>query len=297
MPCLQLCTAACARSVLPLQRQRTGPTPYNGPDKALLELRLTAVKCYIMSGEQIEPAVALFNLLCPEHGKTTPSRFIRDAWLLWTTTYSLHTQHNQGRPRAVSNAEAAVAVKALWDGYESEGQQCFYTSIEAACKGSAQLAVVLERHGITSRTLLTAMKRVEPRLRRQLLVVKRPHSPDNRRERMRCCEKLGTWSLSRLWRTCWIDAATIWVVPKNMKVFAPPGAHMVQTDPRHPHHTSKIRKLRFYICINALLGPVALRFITGTTDLEGGAYEVCAACVIAVCSLPGRCATGWQRMH
>lgn len=283
-------TAAPARSVLPLQRQRkqrTGPTPYDGPDKALLELRRIAIECYTLSGENIEPAVALFNSRCPQHGKTTPSRFIREAWLLHTLTYSLHTQRNQGRPRALSDAAAAAAVKVLWAGYEAEGQQRFYTSIEAACKGSVQLAAVVEQHGITPRTLLSAMQRVEPRCRRQLLVVKRPHSPENRRQRVRCCEQLGDWSLNRLLRTCWIDAATIWLVPKNMKVFAPPHVHMVETDARHPTHSTKIRKLRFYICINALLGPVALQFITGTTDLEGGGYEVGATCALPARALRG----------
>lgn len=246
-------------------------------DLELLQLRKHAVHCFIKCGEKIQPAVALFNNERPQHGYSNPSRFIREAWALWDRTGSVHTQHNQGRPRALSDEEAAAAVAVLWQGYEAEGQQRFYTSIEAACEHSVQLAATIAKHGIKPRTLLAAMQRVEPRCRRQLTVVKRPHSPENRRQRVRCCEQLSGRSLNRLQRTCWIDAATIWVVPKNMKVLAPPGAQLVLADARHPTHSTKVLKLRFYICVNALLGPVALRFITGTTDLEGGGYQVGAA--------------------
>lgn len=253
--------------------------PHAGPNEELLKLRLLAVECYILSGKLIEPAVALFNSRCPKHGKSTPSRFIREAWQLLELTFSLHTQHNQGRPRKVTDTEAAAAVQWLWAGYEAEGEQRYYTSIEAACELSPKLAACVAAHDIKPRTLLAAMRRVEPKCRRQLTVVKRPHSPENRKQRVRCCEQLEGWSLSRLQRTCWIDAATIWLVPKNMKVFAPPGVHLVLTDSRHPTHSSKIRKLRFYICVNALLGPVALRFITGTTDLEGNYMVGASACL------------------
>jgi len=276
------CVASCLTSVhgpsLLLQQRkrpaRSPPTPYEGPDKELLELRQAAVECFILSGKQISPAVALFNSMYPNHGKSTPSRFINEAWALYTSTFSLHTQHNQGRPRAVSDEEAAAAVQILWDGYQADGVLRYYTSIEAACEHSKPLAAMVKEHKCTPRTLLSAMQRVEPKCRSQVQVVKRPHSEENRRQRQRACEQLGDWSISRLQRTCWIDAATIWVVPKDMKVFAPPGALLVTTDPRHPTHSSKVCKMRFYICVNALVGPVALRFITGTTDLGGNEYLV-----------------------
>lgn len=255
-----------------------------GPNERLLQQRLVAYDCFIQSNKEIEPAVELFNSRCPQHGNSTPSRFIRDAYTLLTTTYSLHSPRTQGRKRAISDDVAAAAVQLLWDGYQSEGQQCFYTSIEAACEGSQRLAAVVAEHRCTPRTLLAAMKRVEPGCRRRLEVTKRPHSPESRRQRVQCCKQLGSWSIDRLLRTCWIDAATIWVAPKDRLVYAPPDAKLVRSDDRHPSHSSKAFKLRFYICINALLGPVSLRFITGTTDLDNGGYEVGNAC----CWLLGR---------
>lgn len=250
-------------------KPRTTRTLWDAGEERNLELRHSAVACWYTSGENIRAAVQLFKERNTGSLPPNIARYIHTWVAAFQKQYSVHTPTSPGRPAKLKPEEAERAVEVLWRGFKALGQQRYYRTIEQAVHRSAELSAMCKKHEITPRTLLTHMMAVEPRCRRRLQAVKRLHTAENARQRREACQKLLGWPIDYLRRTFWIDAATIYIVPKSMKVLAPPGAQLVLTDDRLPTHSSKLQKLRFYICINAILGPVAIKFVTGTSEAEG----------------------------
>ena len=241
--------------------------------KLAAALRLSAFEAWVRSGKKISVATRYFKQDNPAW-RGVASRFIRTAVKGAAQRFSFEPSTSSGRKRKVPDDVAQRALDILWKGYTSEGHQRWFTSIDAACTASPRLRAITAKYKCTARTLLAAMRRIKGGCYRRRVVVKRPHKPANKLHRLDSCTKLLSWSRTRLRHTFWIDAATIWMCPKSRQVYAPPDGPLVCTDDRAPANSAELRKLKFYICINAILGPVALCYITGTTDRHGGGGAV-----------------------
>jgi len=259
--------------------------------------RLAAVNCWAVAKhdasknkhQRITRAVALFKAECPDCNQKKPARYIQ-YWAEHLRLYGhLATRHGGGAEPAVPDADAEAAVELLYQGFEAEGQHLAFTSIGQALALCPALKAIQVRCGVTEGTLLRAIKRVRWSVRRRLLKLKNWLSPQHQAARLRDCNILvKDWPVERLRRVFWIDAATIIIKPHGMRVYLPPGCRaLVFSDPRMPKHPSQIKKMKFYICVNAILGPVALVFVTGTSELEpAGNWLVSAAaahCPTAAC--------------
>lgn len=64
-------------------------------------------------------------------------------------------------------------MQLLWDGYTSEGEQRYYTSIEQACRLNKELSAILSKHSVKARMLLAHMRVVGPACRPRREEVKR----------------------------------------------------------------------------------------------------------------------------
>lgn len=256
-----LCSCACPQS--------KHLAAYDQAEEARCRLRLTAVQCWWESKCDIRAAVALLKQRTPGVRHSNPARFIRIWVAAMEQRFSVATPSSPGRKSTIPAAVAERAVELVWQGYESEGEHRYFRSIQQALSKCSKLAAIRQRYSVSAKTLLRHMAAVEPALRRRRLAVKRLLSEENRLARQEACRRLLLWPAEQLRRVFWIDAATVYVVPKSRLVYAPPHAHMVVTDARLPSHSTNLLKLKFYICINAVAGAVALKFVTGTTDLEG----------------------------
>lgn len=158
----------------------------------------------------------------------------------------------------------------LYQGFVREGKQLAFTSIGQAIGYSPRLQAILAEYDVTPETLRRRMKEVRPEVRRRLQRVKRLLSPETKAARLQCCtDLLLHWPLDKLRRVFWMDGSTIIIKPTGMMVYLPPGSpSLVISDDRMPKHSTQIQKMKFYICINAILGAVSIEFVTGTTDLE-----------------------------
>lgn len=237
-------------------------------EEALLPLRLEAFKCWCAAEEDMRAAVRRFLQPDPERMKLNPWRFIETAVRRMETTYSLHKPAAKGQPIKVPPEVAQEALQLLWAGFEAEGKQCYWDNIDDACKECEGLAAICSTYGCCPKTLLRAMQREEAACRRRVERMERPLTAANQRARLDACKFLLKCPIDFLRRVFWLDAATIYIVPKDRSVFAPPDADLVVCDPRLSSHSLTKRRMKFYILINAVAGPVALEFVTGTTDLE-----------------------------
>lgn len=270
-----------------------------GREKELLPARLEAIKCFYSNKEDISLAVADFLKGDPERIKLNPSRFIHTSVRRLTENYSLHKAPAKGQPIKVPPEVAQEALDILWAGFEAEGRQCYWDNIEDACDASPGLAAIIDQFKCCPKTLLRAMQREEAECRQRVQRMEREFTPENKKARQKACAFLMHCTVDYLRRVFWLDAATIWIVPKDRAVFAPPDADLVVADPRLGKHSLVKRKMKFYILINAMEGPVALHFVSGTTDLQAEAAWMvrAAAATAARCALHaggrGQGGAGW----
>ena len=100
---------------------------YDVDEQRRLQLRLSAVACWYLSGEQIRPAVALFKKRNPGLRPMNCARFINTWVAALAKRFSLATPTSTGRPVSLLREEATRAVEILWRGYVSEGKRRYYT--------------------------------------------------------------------------------------------------------------------------------------------------------------------------
>lgn len=233
-----------------------------------LHLRLLAIRCYILMEEDMHAACALFRDLCEEDERpANVAEFMHYWWDAMQSRYSLLDQAHGSAPH-LSVDKAEEAVQLMWDGYECEGCHTIPLNVHDALANIPELESIWHKSGLSERAFGDRLKQVEPRLRQRLLVFKARRTPAQEMERWECASKLRRYHLEELRRVFWIDATTIYVVPTGFKALVPPGASVVIEDDRMPKDYRHAVVLRFYCCVNAVAGPVAIKFHTGTTKLK-----------------------------
>lgn len=244
--------------------------------------RFSAVECWFATRPvrpaqaRIRAAAKLFRQLNPSFPRKQVPRFIR-YWAahLWRRG-SLITTANEGPQSKMPDDVVDRAIELLYAGWENEGQQLAFTSIAEALGRCPELKAIKTQCGVSEKTLLRRMRQRDPTVRRRLQRFLRVMDDNLKAHRAAKCKQLRSWSIAKLRRVFWVDAATIILKPVGMKVYLPPGHRaLVVEDPRMPKDTKHIQKLKFYICVNAILGGVSLAFVTGTTDQQyEGNWEV-----------------------
>jgi hypothetical protein len=245
--------------------------------------RLSAIECWyaFRDGEDAKlrkaKASQLFRKLNKDNLPAKPARYISD-WVQHLESYgTLSNLSPAGPKRRLPKSAVRQAIELLYEGYERDGRQLAYTSMSEALEHNSGLKRILSRYSVSADTLLRRMQKLCPTVRKRLLKLKRELTPEQQARRLTDVQTLlRQWPVDKLQRVFWIDAATIIIRPKGIKVYLPPGHRaLVFADPRLQQHSTRIQKLKFYICVNAILGPVALVFTSGTTDMQpAGNWEV-----------------------
>lgn len=233
-----------------------------------LHVRLLAIRCYLLVDEDMDAACALFRDLCsPEDRPANVAQFIHYWWNALSGRYSLLDLAHGNAP-GLSIDEAERAVQLAWDGYWCEGYHLAPLNLRDALENIPELAAIKTKAGVAEQTLWKHMQEAEPGLRRRLLVYKTKLTDAQKMDRWDCASKLRRYRIEELRRVFWIDASHIYVVPTGYKALVPPDASLVIEDDRLPKDFRHAIVLRFYCCVNAVVGPVAFKFHTGTTKLK-----------------------------
>jgi hypothetical protein len=235
--------------------------------KVALQRRTYAVDCWFRSKEQIGLACSLFRQKYDHKAVSNVSKFIHRWVNAFKTRGDVHDDKKAGRPEKLPKAAAQAAVEIVWQGYTVDGQQEYWGNIQAALDGSPQLKAIQTQHKVTTQTLWRRMLKVQRRLKKRTLEVRRKLSAANMKQRVASARQLLGWAPRRLRRVFFLDAATIYMVPKGCKVLAPPEARLVIEDERL-NSTKRMQKIKFYACVSPVFGPVMLKFMTGTTGLK-----------------------------
>lgn len=250
-----------------------------------LRTRTMAVKAFYLAtiiGNLHPPqfwplALLALRELAPNHGIADPHGFM-ERWVrrfeeTGTVLPAAPLTHH-----ALDDTLAQQCLDTLYAGYTYtatvEGQPVqrhrYFRSVRDAVKHSPFLAKVMRETGVSECTLLRALHRVCPGLRRRHLFRKLAHEVEVREERVKFCRLFLSWSHSKqreiLLCTFWIDSKTFYICPGGEWVYAPPGVDLTVIDHRMPKSRYAVKKVNYYAVVNAVFGAVHFRYVSGTSD-------------------------------
>ena len=204
-------------------------------------------------------------------------------WVDCFETYG-HVQddplHHRGmRPRMPDDVARQLVI-VLLNGYEEEvtklrrGCMVTYTkhkwfrSIHDAVTRSEVIRKALHDYNIQEHVFLLRLRNVAPWLKRRHFHPRMAVTREVRDLRIEQCElwlSMGDKELLRyLCRVLWIDSKTFYIQPKSRFVYAPADADMAVEDERLTGDEDL--KIVYYIVVNAVLGPVYIEYVTGTSS-------------------------------
>lgn len=242
-----------------------------------LKRRAVAVKCWYESGGDVQECRKLFAeqaggpipKRAEEYCKKWADRFEQD--------FNVADRRCEKCSRMVEDEVAMQCADELVGGR--------YSSLADAHERSTFIQDVCAECAVTPEHLLRRMHQVDPLLRKCVRVTfKFEHTAEQRAERIRIA--LRSLGLVEAWkeggrdllqRVVFVDAKTLYILPKDFKVWGrigqavPPSVGQTATDERLKN-MAKGKKSVFYLAV-AAGGPVMLVFSTGTSDFDSG-YKV-----------------------
>jgi len=237
------------------------------------------VTCFLKT-QNIPAAADLYFAAHPDERATTSRRSLKsqikrvaDMFLQYG---SVKDRPRCGRPPTVPDEFAEDCAVAFMAGYCTEdGQHMWYTSVREACMQNNVLKRACLDFNVSPRQLLARMRQVRPDLQRRKVTVRKPLT--NRRHnaaaaRLRDATVLLAQPWSYFKRIMWLDAASFFVIPDGkVEVWASSAASNLQRTDVHLGVAAKDRiHIKYYAMVNALVGAVAIVFITGTTGVNHG---------------------------
>lgn len=263
-------------------------------------VRRMAVEAWVAAGKPAEgnmaEAVRRFReMLPPKDQPKNCSEFVRTWVRSWQQRSTVRSPSPPPRKSLIDDDTARQCVKQLLAGYWKNRQHKRYRSIRDAVERNSYLREVLHTrqavpgHDLSLCTLWRRMKAVDPSLTRRMLRFTRKLSPATKRERVQYCQHLLAMQAAHrrqyLARVVWIDSKKLYIVPEGRLVYAPKDADLTVEDKRMPQSSSQVKKIVYYAAVNAAIGPVYWKQVTGTTrykTMKGyRAYFVSAAACLS----------------
>ena len=264
------------------------------------QLRVWAVACYYLAQGKLSAAAHVFkggvrttrqeDMQPPDgaHAVRDVRNFISRTVGNFNKTGAVGDLPRSGRPHKIPHdvlLECAGAFKSGWG--TTDGRWVYYTSITDAVEGpnaNWYLRAVVQEFGVVNleETLWRRMMAADPDLRRVRRPAKHCFTPEQKAARRRVAAQRADMDdqMFYLLSMVWIDCKKGWTNAQGEWVYASARDAAQPDFPVDQKAYGKF-KLQFYIAVNALVGPVALIFTTGTTGLNKG-YKVRGARFILV---------------
>jgi hypothetical protein len=175
-----------------------------------------------------------------------------------------------GRLSKVSPQHAADAYAAALD-WKAAGRSQPFTSYQDLAANCGVWRLVMEECGASSATVQRAVQRLHPRFGYHKLTPRRPVSRDKKDARL-CAALAGQqFSKRELELTVFLDCKTTYAVGLQPQHGICDGSVDSSCPITRPvRHGGQPLRARLYGTVNALLGPLLLGFVTGTSGMEGG---------------------------
>lgn len=262
-------------TTLQLLQKRSGNMPRHSTHD-----KVAAVKAYYWARGSLPVAALLLLFLTGGTFTGNPYSFIP----YWVREFEargfVQPKPPPGRRSRMDEELATECCGLIENGYATpQGEHRYFRSMRHALQMCPRLREIMGNTRLKQQQMLRRIKAACPELCRRTLRFVRLLGPGTKRQRadyaVRMLQMVAatpdgpdyTELRKFLARFMWIDSKVVYVVPRDCLVYAPPNADLYIQDDRLPRSRSQIRKINYYVVVNALLGPVHFKVVTGTTNI------------------------------
>lgn len=232
-------------------------------------MRLAAFQAWTQANANYKKAMEMFQQHPGFKSITRPDRFLRRWGAGFAQRKSFSDKKRPGRRRILSAELVRKAVSIFTAGDLQHDPPQPFTGIREALELSAELRAIASPHNMNPRTLLRNMQAAQPSLVKRMEDLKPILDQRLKTKRLVACDNLLKFSDQWFRRVFWLDAKTMHIEPKARKVWVDSKAPMpIRSDARKPRSGKDRRTLHFYAMVNWCVGPVALIYVTGTSEME-----------------------------
>lgn len=156
-----------------------------------------------------------------------------------------------------------------------------YCSIQELVENNEKVQLVVQQSGVSLRTLRRRLTEMYPAFHFGHLRARPYLTEQHRANRMQAAELHLQATEQKLSAVVWGDEKILRMSVEHGVGWFDIGGDDYFHPPPSPKHKGKTVTLKYFIAVNAVLGPVYLKFFTGTSgleaDREGHAYRVSSA--------------------
>lgn len=240
--------------------------------KIMLEQLMTYAPSPSVAFKQM---AAEFERVCEGHDVKRPRRMLENLYARVKETGTWADRPRSGRPQQLTEDQVSLCIVVFKRGVGNRRDQNWYgyTSIEHAALLSPLIQRVLDASGVSVDTLWTRMCAAQMREHgkpfRKINIKVRPALRDDvKAERLEIARLWCRWELDDFKDIFWIDEKTEYVKNISYACYADDGEDSYMVESHSSLGTCK--KLKYIACVNAVLGPVYFKLISGTSDFDSG---------------------------
>ena len=246
-----------------------------------IAIAVLAALAWVVGGNNIAAAAREFVRYCrllklkaPAH----PYNFIR-YWAGRVTSEGgiIGRAHNAGRPRSVTAQQVERAYQGII-GWRAAGRRRPYASRADCEENCPEVRRVLRQSGVTMNTLIRRIRKAHPNFQFKKLRVKWQLSDDNKQQRVTICQTLLQHFRALLHRVVFVDAKTVWMWEEEVWGWGDTSVPNYSQGIKPAYNQGRIIRLKYYAAVHSKLGPVWIKFYTGTSGMphnrDGHNYQV-----------------------
>lgn len=182
-----------------------------------------------------------------------------------------------GRKRKLTDAQVEACYEQA-SNWAQLGRSRPYGSMQEMVETNPVVKGVVQATGVTAGTLAKKMKLMHPTFGWKQVAIKDILTPEHKLQRLSACKRMLAMPERALQLVVWIDAKSMILTVTKRHGWVDTRVRDYEERKRPPQQQGKIINLKYYIAVSPLLGPLWLRFCTGTTGMpwnrDGKAYKV-----------------------
>lgn len=185
--------------------------------------------------------------------------------------------HNSGRYPHISVQMVEAAYQGIIN-WRATGRTRPYSSKRDCEHNCPEVRQVLSDTGVTMSTLVRRIKAVHPNFQFKKLRVRWQLTDANKQSRLDICRSLLQSFRTLLHRVVFVDAKTVWMWEEDVYGWVDTTVPNSVEGIKPAYSQGRVIHLKYYAAVNSRLGPVFIKFYTGTTGMtnnhDGHNYQV-----------------------
>lgn len=209
------------------------------------------------------------------HGIKRPRRMLQNLYKRVVETGNWVDRPRSGRPEKLTEDQVRLCVIAFKQGVGNKRHEdwCGYTSIEHAAAVCTIIQRVLRDSRVTVDTMwermcVTQLRDYGKKFTKINIIVKPALRDEIKKERLSVAREWCAWSADDFDDIFWIDEKTEYHKCTRYECYA--GDDDVSYAVESHSTLGKAKKLKYIACVNAVLGPVYFKLISGASDYDSG---------------------------